>query len=648
MENLESGSILRVALYARVSTDEQKEGQTIDSQIGELESFCRQQAWQVCGVYKDEGYSGALLVRPALDRLRDDASKGAFSAVLINDVDRLARDVSHLAVIRRDLERRGIRVVFRKLPGNASPTHDLMINILGSFAQFERELMMDRVRRGMRHRVEVKKQVLTSHAPYGYRYVRKNRETGSVGSLEINPEEASVVKQIYSWVEREGLSGHRVVTRLNDLKIVPRKGARSWARTSVMRILRSEVYAGTWHYGKHQGYEAPTRPGALPRYKKSTKSGKRRRPKSEWLPVALPEELHIVSRKTWEAVQKQIDANITFSPRHSSRTYVLGGLIRCGACGATFVGEPCHNKLYYRCAKRCKKVSTVKEDVITDVVWQAVERVLLRPAAISSGLSALRKTRVAQRSGSEDARREMEQAMTQIATEESRLLEAYRLGVISPRHLGDELQKLSARKTSLQARQAELAEPSAVKPSASSSAQDIAEYCRRAAARMKSFTDDERQRFLRLLELKIIFTGTAVHLRGKLPIGSDDRLSAGRTGRTNPPSDDTAHGGWLPNVSQFPTEAQGNRPSTTAIDNTSPECCVRNPSYDDRAVPSVPFEATADVPDSVAVRPVNERGKFCRSDDPTRCGTRQRSYPRKSHVARLKRSPRKTMSSSAS
>src|SRR2546423_1246441 len=102
---------LRLAIYARVSTDEQREGQTIDSQLGELERFARDKGWAVTGIYKDEGWSGAVMARPELDRLRDDASKGLFHAVLINDVDRLARDVAHLGVLKRDLERKGVQVV---------------------------------------------------------------------------------------------------------------------------------------------------------------------------------------------------------------------------------------------------------------------------------------------------------------------------------------------------------------------------------------------------------------------------------------------------------------------------------------------------------------------------------------------------------
>src|SRR5712692_4725804 len=118
-----------VALYCRVSTDEQRQGQTIDSQVAELERFAHDKKWAIVDIYKDEGWSGSLLARPALDQLRDDALKGHFHAVLVNDVDRLARDVTHRGVVKRDLERHGIQVIFRKLPTDSSPTQNLMINV---------------------------------------------------------------------------------------------------------------------------------------------------------------------------------------------------------------------------------------------------------------------------------------------------------------------------------------------------------------------------------------------------------------------------------------------------------------------------------------------------------------------------------------
>src|SRR4029077_9162531 len=104
-----SSTIQRIALYARVSSEEQGEGQTIDSQIAELERFAKERDWVITNIYRDEGWSGGIIARPNMDRLRDDASKKIFDAVLVNDVDRLARDVAHLGVIKRDLERKGVQ-----------------------------------------------------------------------------------------------------------------------------------------------------------------------------------------------------------------------------------------------------------------------------------------------------------------------------------------------------------------------------------------------------------------------------------------------------------------------------------------------------------------------------------------------------------
>ena len=130
------------------------------------------------------------MARPALDRLRGDARLGRFDAVLINDVDRLARDVAHLGVIKRDLERQNLRVIFRKFPSEVGPMANLMVNILGSFAEFERELICDRTRRGRRHKVERRKEYLGSNTSYGYRYRRMDRINGTPGRLSVEPHEA--------------------------------------------------------------------------------------------------------------------------------------------------------------------------------------------------------------------------------------------------------------------------------------------------------------------------------------------------------------------------------------------------------------------------------------------------------------------------
>src|SRR5665213_2012767 len=280
------GAQLCVAVYARVSTEEQREGQTINSQVAELERFARSKGWAIEAIYKDEGWSGSIMGRPALDRLRDDARSHRFQAVLINDVDRLARDVAHLGVIKRDLEKHNLKVIFRKLPAETGPISNLLVNILGSFAEFERELIIDRTRRGRRHKVEGEKRYLGSLTAYGYRYHNMDRVTGRDGRLEVEPYEAGVVRLMFGWVDREGLYANKVVQRLNERSLLPRKAA-LWGKSSVLKVLHNEMYAGLWHYNKFQCCE-PRQRKIQTMYPKRTKSSLRLRPRQEWIPLVLP------------------------------------------------------------------------------------------------------------------------------------------------------------------------------------------------------------------------------------------------------------------------------------------------------------------------------------------------------------------------
>jgi hypothetical protein len=163
---IEHPASIRVAPCACVSGEEQKQGHTIDSQIAELRGFVDRDGLLVIDTYMDEAWSGAVLAGPALDRLRNDVGKKLFDAVLINDVDHLARHVTHLGVIKRDLDRWGIRVMFKKIPSESSPAHNLLVNILGSFAEFEREMILDRTPRGRRHKFETRQQFMGCIPPW--------------------------------------------------------------------------------------------------------------------------------------------------------------------------------------------------------------------------------------------------------------------------------------------------------------------------------------------------------------------------------------------------------------------------------------------------------------------------------------------------
>jgi len=517
---------LRLALYARVSGEEQREGQTIDSQIEELRRFAEQNGWLVLYLYADDGWVGSVLARPALDRLRDDARKGLFDAVLINDVDRLARDVTHLGVIKRDLEGVGIRVLFKKLPAENSPMRNLMVNILGSFAEFEREMIADRTRRGRRHKVEVRKQFLGTVAAYGLRYLRKDRAAGREGHLEIAREEAAIVRDIYRWVDCEGLSARKVVNRLTALRVPTPKGGAAWQRSTVLRILRSEVYAGIWHYNKHERHEPAARAESA-RYRRSTKTSLRLRPRQEWLPVILPEQLRIITRDRWQRVQQQLDRNRVFSLRNSKHTYLLKGLVKCSGCSKTYVGEPVHGKFYYRCGARCRRLPSVREEDLVNAVWPAVEEAVLNPAVIEDQVEKWMARREQKAEEAVSEAREVLVLLKRLEEEESRLLEAYRTGILPAAVLGRELEKLAARRAPLELRKGAVPPP-VTKADLSGIKRAVRYYCDFAAQRLRTLEFAGRQSFLRLLVKDILFEGSKVVIRGRIPMTDGPPVEAVR------------------------------------------------------------------------------------------------------------------------
>jgi site-specific DNA recombinase len=573
-------TITRIALYARVSSEEQKEGQTIDSQIEELRRHAADRAWTIIEVYRDDGWSGGLLARPELDRLRDDAARSLFEAVLVNDVDRLARDVAHLGVIKRSLERLGIALIFRKLPAETSPMRNLMVNILGSFAEFEKEMIADRTRRGRRHKAEVRKQFVGGIAPYGYLYVEKGA-SGGEGELRVNQEEAIIVRRVYSWVDREGLSARAVVSRLNATRVRPRKGSTRWAKSSILRILRNETYAGVWHYNKHESVE-PAEPGrSTRRYRRLVKTSNRLRGRADWIAVPLPAELTLVTTERWARVQNRLNQNITFSPRNARHFYLLRGLVRCAACDARFIGEPSHGqKFYYRCSKRCKRVGTVQELHLDGAVWTALEQAVLNPALIAKGVAALQEGRFRATENANTAMVSTTKALDQIRSEEERVLEAYRLAIISTEQLSQELKGIAARKKALEEQAGSSKDEERTVPLSQAEIQErILQFCQHVSKRLQSLGPEERQRLLRQVVEEIRFDGNTASIRAVIPCGESFdgvKFSSEPGLPTLPLSSASSDSG---EIAATACHERGRNPSSDGrIAGTASRCSVRNPA----------------------------------------------------------------------
>ena len=185
------------AIYARVSSDQQREAHTIASQTAALVEWAKTlelavpEAW----IVEDEGYSGATLERPGLERVRDLAATGDIQVVLVHSPDRLSRKYAYQVLLLEEFAREGVETRFLNAPASATAEDQLLVQFQGMIAEYERAQILERSRRGKRHRARAGEISVLSGAPYGYRYIRKREEVPA--SYAVIEAEARVVRDVY-------------------------------------------------------------------------------------------------------------------------------------------------------------------------------------------------------------------------------------------------------------------------------------------------------------------------------------------------------------------------------------------------------------------------------------------------------------------
>src|ERR687885_14590 len=262
----------RAAIYARVSSDQQVERQTIDSQISDLLARAAADGYEVGEEFRllDDGHSGASLIRPALERLRDLVAISAIDLVYVHAPDRLARSYAHQAVLVEEFARAGVQIVFLNRPIGHSPEDNLLLQLQGMFAEYERARMLERSRRGKRHLAQAGVVSVLSRAPYGYRYV--SRGTGAA-RFEVIEDKAQVVRQIFRWV------GHERVT--------------------LAEVCRRLFYAGQAIFGKNASvpWRPPLRPARGRARVPKRPFRQVKAPPEHWITIPVPAEARRVCRR---------------------------------------------------------------------------------------------------------------------------------------------------------------------------------------------------------------------------------------------------------------------------------------------------------------------------------------------------------------
>lgn len=326
----------RVAIYLRVSTEEQarEDRNSLKVQEEKLRQFCDSQDYVLKDehVYCDAGYSGSLNEkdRPALNALFEAAKNKEFDLVVTYRLDRLFRDNRGLLNALHELIENGVSFQSATESFDSSDiTGKLLMQILGSFAEHERDTIRARMMAGKLKAASEGKWV-TGVPPYGYRVDKKTK------TLIIEPDEAEVVKKFYEWLVYEKCSLREITRRAIEQNLpTPAhksiKGQKSkkcdirikgnWYKRTINRILVNEVYTGTFYYNK---YKRPFK------YLSAIENEEHQRPKSEHIELQVPP---IISREMFEKGIEQLKQNKKMQKRNEKRTYLFSGLLYSGYTG---------------------------------------------------------------------------------------------------------------------------------------------------------------------------------------------------------------------------------------------------------------------------------------------------------------------------
>lgn len=429
------------AIYGRVSSEQQAEAATIDSQVAALEERIAADGLTLETEMRflDEGYSGATLIRPALERLRDAAAAGAIDRLYVHSPDRLARKYAYQVLLLDELQRCGVELIFLNHPLGQTPEEDLLLQVQGMVAEYERAKIAERSRRGKLHAARQGSVSVLSGAPYGYRYV-SCREGDGEARYEVVLEEARVIRQIFEWVGRDGLSINEVRRRLKQQGIPSRTGKSYWDRTTVWGYLKNPAYRGTAIFGKRRN--GPIRPRL--RAQRGCPEQPRRPhsvydvPEKQGIAIPVPA---IVSEELFAAVGERLAENRKrYRQSQRGAKYLLQGLIVCARCNYAFYGMQAGSKagrghVYYRCAgsdtyrfggERICYNKPVRTDLLDETVWQDVCSLLENPERIEHEYQRRLKREPGEKQSDEHLSARIQKVKRGIA----RLIDAYEDGLL--------------------------------------------------------------------------------------------------------------------------------------------------------------------------------------------------------------------------
>jgi site-specific DNA recombinase len=457
-----------VAFYARVSSDTQARDHTIDSQVSALGQRIAADGFQLepDHGYVDAGFSGTNLQRPALEKLRDAAASGEVDRIYVHAPDRLARSHAHQVLLIEELRRAGAEVVFLNRTIGDTAEDNLLLQVQGIIAEYERSKILERVRRGRLHAARSGSVSALTGAPFGYRYVCRD-QGGGVARFEVVEDEAEIVRCIFAWVAGDRLSLREVGRRLQQMGLRSPRGLAHWGGTTIRDVLTNPAYIGRAALGRSRVVPAQPQIRSIRRNARPVPSATRRirTAREEWIEITVPA---LVDPALFETAQVQLEANRK-RKRESLRgpRWLLQGLTVCRCCGHAYYAKTSAlsptdrakgRRHYYRCigadahrftgATKCNN-PTVRGDRLEQMVWDQVRALLEEPSRVADEYRR-RLTDACDGAGPPETIMRLDRQMAALRRGIDRLIDCYTTGLIDKAEFEPRIAGLKQRMSQLQ------------------------------------------------------------------------------------------------------------------------------------------------------------------------------------------------------
>jgi len=522
------------AIYARVSSDRQKEEHTIGSQILALTEYAQDEGITVPDqwIFKDEAYSGATLVRPGLERMRDLACEGQLEKILILSPDRLSRKYAYQVLLVEEFSRNGIEVIFLKSPQAKTPEEHLLLQFQGMIAEYERAQIVERTRRGKRFRAKSGLINVLSGAPYGYHYIKKTEASSAY--YKVIEEEAKIVRTVYRLYVEDGLSINAIARWLNSHKIPTRKQISLWERSTVWAMLRNPAYKGTACFGKTRAAARKkiTRP-LRQRGGYAPSSGAHiELPRDQWIEIPVPS---IIEDDLFQLVQERLEHNKKHAPRRTIEPTLLQSMLVCKSCGYAYYRcstRTSKRKLYYyRClgsdnyrfanGRVCQN-KPIRQDYLDELVWEQIIELLSNPEVVRAEIHR-RIEEIKNINPTEQRKEVLEKEIVRIEKSIQKLLDAYQEDLLQLEELRDRMPQLRRRQNALKTELRDIDSALTDQHAVLRLTNNIETFLHKLRKAADAINVVERQKVLRLIVKEIQLDDESLTIKHSIPLTTSSK-----------------------------------------------------------------------------------------------------------------------------